>query len=103
MVPLLVSFSRFLIGRFRSECRAPLSTSSSFDGLNFEVFLDRLSLDIATTPSIYYKMSNAFRPIGEQVVDQPGDDSQTGDADGEPPKMVEEIESLCMRCEKDGT
>lgn len=48
-------------------------------------------------------MSNAFRPIGEQVVDQPGDDSQTGNADGEPHKMVEEIESLCMRCEKDGT
>ncbi|PWN18985.1 putative ZPR1-protein binds to translation elongation factor eEF-1 [Microstroma glucosiphilum] len=40
-----------------------------------------------------------FRPIGQHVED---DEQQTTGEDGQPPKMVEEIESLCMRCEQNG-
>ncbi|PWN27438.1 zf-ZPR1-domain-containing protein [Jaminaea rosea] len=39
-----------------------------------------------------------FRPIGEHVAD----DAIQTDPNADPPKMVEEIESLCLRCQNNG-
>lgn len=42
-----------------------------------------------------------FRPIGEHVADEAPAAGAAGDS--EPQKMVEEVESLCLRCQNNGT